>query len=172
MQSVPGFPQDRMSLFGSATEGEVEENLTVEVPKSTPRVKTKEETKSGQGSSMPLIALLGLLIIFGGLLGLSPYLMPQEVQYVYGSLHITPSHNSVAISLRTTPPLRCEFLYGPTGKTSSVAVISHTYQSEHQGELTGLQSGTSYEYRLRFIGEEGRLVETAQRKFRTLPHHD
>ena len=172
LQSVPGFPQDRMSLFGSASEREAEDHLTVAVPKSQPKVSSKATPKSKSSSSLPLAAMLSVLLLIAAVAGLTNYVVPQEVQYVYGSLELTPTHDSVSVSLKTTPSLRCELLYGPVGKSRNVIVLSDTFQTDHRGVLSGLQPSTAYEYRLRFIGAEGRLVETALRQFKTLPRHD
>ncbi len=173
LQSVPGFPEEKRSQLAASSEGASEDEQTVEVPKSTPHVPKVVPTKGKEELAAQQTLWLGVLAaLILGMLFLGSQMGPKQVEYVYGSLSITPGTESVEISLRTTPSLRCEFLYGPAGATANVAVISPTKQILHQGKLTGLKAGTVYNYKLRFIGDEGRLVETGERRFRTLRHHD
>jgi len=78
--------------------------------------------------------------------------------------------SAATIRFETELPMRTEIAYGEAGSDlDSIRVVSELPVLSHEVVLDALAPGRAYESRLRFILEDGRLIEHPGPAFRTHP---
>lgn len=158
LHTVPGFPADRLPRAADGLS--LHDEATVE---TGPAAARRRSGGAPTGPSPQTLIGVGALLLAAVIALLGPlgrYIHPAAVEYQYGSLTVTAGVDSVDVSLNTTPALRCELMLRGGEAPPRIEVVSETPATRHRIRLQGLEPATAYRFRLRFIGTEGRLVET------------